>query len=89
MKGKIKRQLALDVNFGDNQWRHQKFFCGGGASKGQNAILRGQKSQNLPKMADFGHFFLLRGGGSVRIANLSGPWECGRPSYRGLGQDPP
>ena len=33
-----------------------------GASRGQNAILRGQKSKNLPKMADFGHFFLLTGG---------------------------
>ena len=32
------------------------------ASRGQNAILRGQKSKNLPKMADFGHFFLLTGG---------------------------
>ena len=43
------------------QWRHQKIFCGG-ASRGQNAILRGQESKNLPKMADFGHFFLLTGG---------------------------
>ena len=33
-----------------------------GASRGQNAILRGQKSKNLPKMGDFGHFFLLTGG---------------------------
>ena len=49
-------------NFIFTQWRHQKFFCGGGASRGQNAILRGQKSKNLPKMADFGHFFLLTGG---------------------------
>ena len=29
---------------------------------GQNAILRGQKTKNLLKMADFGHFFLLTGG---------------------------
>ena len=28
-----------------------------GASRGQNAILRGQKSKKLPKMADFGNFF--------------------------------
>ena len=34
-----------------------EIFCGGGASRGQNAILRGQKSKNLPKMTDFGHFF--------------------------------
>ena len=33
-----------------------------GASRGQNAILRGQKSKNLLKMADFGYFFLLTGG---------------------------
>ena len=36
-----------------------------GASRGQNAILSGQKSKNLPKIADFGHFILLRGGGQV------------------------
>ena len=30
--------------------------------RGQNAILRGQKSKNLPKMADFDNFFLLTGG---------------------------
>ena len=28
-----------------------------GASRGQNAILRGQISKNLPKMAYFGNFF--------------------------------
>ena len=33
-----------------------------GASRGQNAILRGQKSKNLLKIADFDHFFLLTGG---------------------------
>ena len=27
------------------------------ASRGQNAHLRGQKSKNLPKIADFCHFF--------------------------------
>ena len=27
------------------------------ASRGQNAFLKGQKSKNLPKMADFDHFF--------------------------------
>ena len=32
------------------------FLCWG-ASRGQNMILRGQKSKNLPKMADFGNFF--------------------------------
>ena len=36
-----------------------EIFCG--ASRGQNAFLRGQKSTNLPKMADFDHFFLLTG----------------------------
>ena len=40
----------------------RNFFVG--ASRGKNAILRGQKSKNLPKMADFGHFFLLTGGAS-------------------------
>ena len=38
------------------------FFFEGGASRGQNAILRGEKSKNLPKMADFGQIFLLTGG---------------------------
>ena len=28
-----------------------------GASRGQNAYLSGQKSKELPKMADFCHFF--------------------------------
>ena len=41
------------------------------ASRGKNAILRLQKSKNLPKMADFGHFFLLTGekvgGQSLRL----------------------
>ena len=32
------------------------FFLGG-ASRGQNAFLSGQKSENLPKMAAFDHFF--------------------------------
>ena len=35
------------------------FLWGGGASRGQNVILRGQKSKNLTKMADF---FLWLGG---------------------------
>ena len=40
-----------------------RIFFGWGASRGGgNAILRGQKSKNLPKMADFGHFLLLTGG---------------------------
>ena len=30
---------------------------GGGASRGQNAFLRGQKSKRLSKMADFDNFF--------------------------------
>ena len=38
------------------------FFVGG--IEGWNAILRGQKSKNLQKIADFGHFFLLTGGAS-------------------------
>ena len=51
-------ELALGKDF---QWRHQKnFFVG--ASRGQNAFLRGQKSKNLPKIADLDHFFILTGG---------------------------
>ena len=38
-----------------------EIFCGG-ASRGQNTFLRGQKSKKLPKMADFGHFFFWLGG---------------------------
>ena len=30
--------------------------------EGENTFLKGQKSKNLPKMADFAHFFLLTGG---------------------------
>ena len=48
--------MQLMIN---DQWRHQNFL---GASREQNAYLRGQKSKNLPKMADFCHFFLLTGG---------------------------
>ena len=40
------------------------FFFFVGASRGQNVILRGQKSKNLPKIAYFGHFLLLTGGAS-------------------------
>ena len=68
-----------------DQWRHQNFFCGGGI-EGQNAILRGQKYKNLPKMADFGHFFLLtggqvggrasNGGGANAQMPLCPPWCC-------------
>ena len=43
------------------QWRHQNFF--GGVSRGQNTILRGQKSKNLPKMAYFGPFYWGASGG--------------------------
>ena len=39
------------------------FFFLWEASRGQNAIMRGQKSNNLPKMADFDHFFSDGGGG--------------------------
>ena len=41
-----------------------RIFFGGGASRGQNVIFcgGGQKSKNLPKMADFSNFFLLTGG---------------------------
>ena len=48
-------------------------FCGGGASRGQNAILRGQKLKNLTKMADFGHFFFWlgeSGGQSLRLGGI-------------------
>ena len=43
-----------------------EFFCGGS---------RGQKSKNLPKMADFDHFFLLTGGGgkSLQLGGLCPP----------------
>ena len=57
-------------------WRHQKFLWG--ASRGQNAFLRGQKSKNLPKMADFNHFLLLTG------------WQVGdRASNWGWGENAP
>ena len=67
------------------------FFWGGGTSRGKNAILRGQKSQNLPKMADFGHFVLLTGGASGgRASDWGGdkmptcpPW-CRHWQYRTL-----
>ena len=42
-----------------SQWWHQKFFVGG--IEGAKCDSEGQKSKNLPKMADFGHFFLLTG----------------------------
>ena len=45
------------------QYRHQKFVFGGHGGGAQNAILRGQKSKNLPKMTYFDHFSLLTGGG--------------------------
>ena len=38
------------------------FFWGGGASREQNVILRGQKSKNLPKWLILAIFFLLTGG---------------------------
>ena len=49
-------------------------FCGG-ASRGQNAILRGQKSKNLLKMDDFGNFFLDWGacGGGGKYPPLMPP----------------
>ena len=34
------------------------FFCGGGhRGEGAKCDLRGQKSKELPEMADFSHFF--------------------------------
>ena len=41
-----------------------------GASRGKNTFLRGQKSKKLQKMADFGHFFLLTGGGQSLVQFL-------------------
>ena len=59
-----KRNFRFELLLG-SYWQNTvaapEFFCRG-ASRGQNAILRGQKSKNLPKMADFDHFFFWRGG---------------------------
>ena len=62
------------------------FSGGGGRSSGQNAILRVQKSKHLPKMADFGHFFLgggeqvgesiQGGGGQMTPCPLDAATEC-------------
>ena len=49
--------LKYDVCVSGNT---RNFFVG--ASRGQNAILRGEKSKNLLKITDFGHFFLMTGG---------------------------
>ena len=46
--GALKYDVCVSVST-------RKFFVG--ASRGQNAILRGQKSKNLLKITDFGHFF--------------------------------
>ena len=50
--------LKYDVCVSGNT---RNFFVG--ASRGQNTILRGQKSKNLLKITDFGHFFYNDWGG--------------------------
>ena len=83
----MDRYLA-DVISGGN-----RIFCGG--LRGQNTILRGQKSKNLPKVADFGHFFLLTGGGQGGEPPTGGgnapipPWcrhwmLCEKPNQKSL-----
>ena len=42
-----------------------------GASRGRNAFQKGQKSENLPKMTDFCHSFLVTEG-EVRPEPLTG-----------------
>ena len=42
------------------------------AIEGENAILRGQKFKNLPKMADFGHFFSADGASRGRASDGGG-----------------
>ena len=39
------------------EWRHQNFFFFCGDIEGAKCISAGAKSKNLPKMADFCHFF--------------------------------
>ena len=56
-----------------------EIFLWGRVSRGQNAILRGQKSKNLPKMADFGHFFLLTEGG--QMGDRASDWGGGQMSH--------
>ena len=55
--------LCLQVmhNYVHQQWWHQNFFVGG--TEGAKCISEGQKSKNLPKMADFYHFFSSDWGG--------------------------
>ena len=58
------------------KWLILAFFfllSGGGHRGGQNVILRGQKSKNLPEMTDFGHFFPSEWGGQV---GAEGPPWC-------------
>ena len=60
----------------NNNFVENTFVCGASGStrifwggiEGAKCFLRGQKSKNLPKMADFDNFFLLTGrqGGGQR-----------------------
>ena len=45
------------------QWQHQKFF--GGDIEGAKWVSEGASIKKMQKIADFWHFFLLRGGGEV------------------------
>ena len=58
----LNKALLLWLTSSMNSGRTRNFVVG--ASREQNVFLRGQKSQNLPKMADFDHSFLLMSGAS-------------------------
>ena len=63
-------------------------FLWGGVSRGQNMVVRGQKSKNLQKMADFGHCFLLTGGKWGQSLQLEDkfPLEAATEAARPLGK---
>ena len=60
------------------QWQHQNCFFLWGI-EGTKCIHRGQKSQNLPKMADFAIFSSNWGGGGGKWGRAS-DWGGGRSS---------
>ena len=56
----LQHQIQLSRNW-YCQWRHQKFFCGG-ASRGQNSILKGQNPKICRKWLILAIFFSDWGG---------------------------
>ena len=58
----IHMYMANTFNFINAVAAPEIFFVGG--IEGAKCNSEGQKSKNLLKMADFGHFFLLTGGAS-------------------------